>query len=82
MRPTVILVTGSLGSGKSTLGRELGAALRVPMLARDDVRGGLFFTAGAWTPQVERIPAADEATDAFLSLVESLIVSGAGSVEG
>ena len=40
------MVTGAPGSGKSTLGAELSRALRMPFIARDDVRGGLFFTAG------------------------------------
>jgi hypothetical protein len=55
-RPRVVLVTGDPGTGKSTLGRELSQALRVPFLARDDVRGGLFLATGAWSPHPRRVP--------------------------
>jgi hypothetical protein len=53
------LITGEPGSGKSVLGATLSRALRVPFIARDDVRGGLFFTAGAWSPQPRRVPTPD-----------------------
>ena len=67
MRPRIVLLTGAPGSGKSTLGRNLSSALRVPFIARDDVRGGMAMTAGAWDGTLERLPAADTAFDAFLN---------------
>lgn len=76
----VVLVTGAPGSGKSTLGTQLAAALRVPFLARDDVRGGLLFTAGAWTDELSRVPSGDEAVDVFLGTVEGLLARGVSCV--
>ena len=76
----VILVTGEPGSGKSTLGRALAGALRIPFLARDDVRGGLFLTGGAWRPQPHDVPSADQAVEAFLELVESAAQLGVSCV--
>jgi gluconate kinase len=73
MRPRVVVVTGAPGSGKSTLARLLSTSLRVPMIARDDIRGGLLFSAGAWSTDLDRIPSADEAVDVFLDLVEELL---------
>jgi predicted kinase len=70
-RARVVLITGEPGSGKSTLGGELARALRIPFLARDDVRGGLFFTQGSWTDAPGELPSSDEAVDALLRLVET-----------
>ena len=68
------------GSGKSTLARQLSGLLRVPYLARDDVRGGMFFTAGAWRDELERVPSADEAVDVFLHVAERLLACGVSCV--
>jgi hypothetical protein len=65
-----VLIAGVPGSGKTTLGAELSRALQIPFLARDDVRRALFFTNGAWTSQPGQVPTPDEATEAFLQLVE------------
>ncbi len=70
-RARVALITGEPGSGKSTLGAELARVLRIPFLARDDVRGGLFFTQGSWTDAPGELPSSDEAVDALLRLVET-----------
>ena len=80
MVPRVVLLTGAPGSGKSTLGRELARSLRLPFLARDDVRGGLFFSAGAWTDRLDRWPPGDEAVEIFLTTVERLLASGVSCV--
>ncbi len=79
-RPTVALITGEPGSGKSVLGATLSRALRVPFIARDDVRGGLFFTAGAWSPQPRGVPTADEAVETFLRIVESTVGLGVSCI--
>ncbi len=79
-RPTIVLITGAPGSGKSTLGRQVALRLRLPFIARDDIRGGLLFTAGAWSDRLERIPPGDEAVEAFLGVAESLLVNGVSCV--
>jgi predicted kinase len=70
-RAQVVLVTGAPGSGKSTLGAELARSLRIPFVARDDVRGGLFFTDGGWTPNPRRVPTSDEAVETLLRMIET-----------
>jgi hypothetical protein len=66
-------VTGEPGTGKSTLGKMLAAVLRVPFIARDDIRGGLTFAAGAWSNERVELPSGDEAVEVFLQTVEGLL---------
>ena len=75
-RPRLVLLVGEPGSGKTTLGTALARRLRVPFLARDDVRGGLFASRGAWGPAPGSVPDRDEASEVFLSFVESMCDAG------
>jgi len=79
-RPRAILVTGAPGSGKSTLARQLSHLLRIPYLARDDVRGGLLFTEGAWSHTLRRIPSAEQAVEVFSDSAEQLLRAGVSCV--
>lgn len=73
MTARAIVVTGIPGSGKTTLGTALGRHLRIPFLARDDVRGGQFFSAGSWTDAPGRVPTQQESVDAFLDIAEAML---------
>lgn len=79
-RPRLVVITGEPGSGKTTLGHELARALRVPFLARDDVRAGLFVTRGAWFDRPGTVPEPDEAVEAFLRIVETMVGEGVSCV--
>ena len=76
----ITLITGAPGSGKSTLGRALAVELRVPFLARDDVRGGLAFTAGVWSDEFRAMPSGGEAVEVFVGLVEAMASNGVSCV--
>ena len=43
-KPTLIIVSGRPGSGKTTLGRKLAEALSCPFISRDEIYEGLFRT--------------------------------------
>jgi len=73
-------MVGEPGSGKTRLGVSLAGALRLPFLARDDVRTGLYFTAGAWSERPGPVPPADAAVETFLRLVETMAALGVSCV--
>lgn len=56
--PLVLIVCGAPGSGKTTLARKLAPALRLPLIARDDLKESLFETLGwstvAWSERLGR----------------------------
>jgi predicted kinase len=79
-RPRIIVITGEPGSGKSTLGAELAKALRLPFLARDDIRGGLFMTEGAWSDAPHRVPTSEHAVESLLRIVETTAGLGVSCV--
>ncbi len=79
-QPRAILVTGAPGSGKTTLATALSRELRVPLLARDDIRGGMFMTHGAWTGRMNHVPSRDRAVSVFLDVAEVLLRSGVSCV--
>ncbi len=79
-RAQVVLLTGTPGSGKTTLGLLLSRELRVPFVSRDDVRGGLFFTDGAWRERPRSVPTPGEAVEAMLRIVETTAGLGVSCV--
>jgi dephospho-CoA kinase len=45
-RPTLIVVTGRPGSGKTTLTRTLAPLVRCPVVSRDELKEGFVHTSG------------------------------------
>ncbi len=43
-RPTLIVVTGPAGSGKTTLAHQLAAAIGCPVVSRDEIKEGMVFS--------------------------------------
>jgi predicted kinase len=71
MMPSFVVVSGLPGSGKTTLARQLGAAMDVAVLDKDDFLEGLFPDVGAVTPE-ERTKLSRQADDEFCRAVLSV----------
>lgn len=78
--PTLILVTGPPGSGKTTLSKALSESLRLPWVSRDLFRTGLFFGLGGWSEEPERVPSVQESIDVFFESIEFLLAKGVSVV--
>jgi hypothetical protein len=79
-RPWLVIVTGEPGSGKTSLGLRLAAALRLPFHSRDHIRGGLLATAGLWTGELRDPPPREAAVTALVEVVETTARLGVSSV--
>jgi hypothetical protein len=80
LRPWLVLVTGEPGSGKTTLGKQLSDALRLPFLSRDQVRGGLLASAGMWTNQIRTTTPRDAARVTFVDIAAAFAGFGVSAV--
>lgn len=81
-QPTLVVVTGAPGSGKTTLSKTLAETLRLPWLSRDRFRTGLFFALGGWSDEPEAVPSREESIDVFLEAVETLLARRVSVVGG
>jgi predicted kinase len=77
--PTLIVVSGPPGSGKTTLAHELAAALGCPVISRDEIKQGM----AQATPGFTGAPG-DELTrrtfPVFFAVLELLLRSGVSTV--
>jgi predicted kinase len=78
--PTLLIVSGAPASGKTTLARRLASDLRLPLLARDDLKEALADALGA-PPDVRASMRLGAGAYAMLYLVaERLIEAGTGLI--
>src|SRR6266481_1979836 len=77
--PTLIVVSGPAGSGKTTLAHEIARAVGCPAICRDEIKEGMAHASPGFTPA-----AGDELTmrtlQVFFGLLEQLLLAGATTV--
>jgi predicted kinase len=77
--PTLVVISGPAGSGKTTLAHRLATAVACPAIIRDEIKEGMAHTAGNYQPEV-----ADElalrASSAFFEVLRFLIERGVSVV--
>ncbi len=70
-KPTLVIVAGRPGAGKTTLARMLAQAIRCPVVCRDEIKEGLICTRGAHSEELQR-----DATNTFFDALALLIQRG------
>ena len=75
----LVIVGGAPGSGKTTLARRLAAELRLPLVAKDDVKEALYETVGAPTLDASRVLGNASYRIMYL-MAERLLEAGVGLV--
>ena len=73
-QPSLIVVAGQPGAGKTTLARALASAVRCPAVCRDDIKEGLILTTG--DTDEARGDLQRHASDAFFDAVALLLDRG------
>lgn len=77
--PLLVVVTGPPAAGKTTVGRQLAARLRLPLLAKDTIKEALFDALGtgelAWSQRLGQATYV-----AMLGLAEESVAAGASLV--
>jgi predicted kinase len=78
-RPTLVVVSGPAGAGKTTLAHRLAAAVGCPVISRDEIKEGMVHASPGFVPGV-----GDELTvrtlPVFFSVLEVLLRAGVTTV--
>lgn len=77
-KPTLIIITGRPGSGKTTLAERLARNAHLPLVSRDAIKEGYVHTQGV--PHAQLPEGNLEATGLFFRMVETLLDGGASLV--
>jgi predicted kinase len=74
-RPTLGIVSGPPGSGKTTLARMLANALSCPLISRDEINEGILQTFSHVNEVANKDRVAKSTFDAFFRVIELLVCS-------
>lgn len=80
MKPTLILVTGAPGSGKTTLAHLLAAAIPCPAICRDEIKEGLVHSHGSASDQGEDRALTWRTYEVFFGLMRYMVENGVSTV--
>jgi predicted kinase len=74
-KPTLIIVSGPPGSGKTTLARTLAMALSCPLVSRDEIYEGLFHTFATHSELSDKDRLTKIAFDTYFGVIRFLLSS-------
>ena len=74
-RPTLILVTGAPGSGKTTLAHALAREIPCPAICRDEIKAGIVHSDGGRRPEWGG-PVSSKTFETFFAMLELLLRAG------
>jgi predicted kinase len=72
-RPTLVIVSGRPGSGKTTLARQLATVLPCPLVSRDDINEGIYHTFNHDLAIASKATVTAMAYDAFFASIKHLL---------
>jgi predicted kinase len=75
-RPTLVVVSGPPGSGKTTLAHELARAIPCPAVCRDEIKEGMFHAHGSGFEAAPNDPLTERTFPLFFDLLRMLLQAG------
>lgn len=79
-KPTLVLVCGRPGSGKTTLARQLASALPCPLVSRDEINEGIYHTFHHDLSVASKATVTAMAYDAFFAMIKHLLSAQASVI--
>jgi predicted kinase len=78
--PTLVVVTGPPGSGKTTLAHRLAAAIRCPAICRDEIKEGMVHAHGPGFEPAAGDPLTQRTLTVFFDVLRDLLTGGVSVV--
>jgi predicted kinase len=75
-RPTLVVVAGPPGSGKTTLAHALAAAIPCPAICRDEIKEGMMHAHGGYFDAAQGDPLTQRTFPLFFEVLRTLVSGG------